>query len=587
VKRTGADLILEVLRENSVDHIFGVPGGHLLKLYDSFYAADDFNVVLTKHEAGAAFMACGFAQVSGRTSVAVGTVGPGATNLISGVATAYMDSIPMLVITAQVGGSTTGKGGLQEATGEGRSIDHCELFRSVTKHSMRISNAGRLADMLSSALRTAINGRPGPVHVDIPADVFSAEVSDQRVTVVERFSSVPPVGKLTEMATLLAAARRPAILAGRGSLEAAEQIALLAHRWKIPVATTLPAKGVLPEDDDLSLGTLGIYGTVSANKYLRSGIDVLLAVGVSFHEFTTHAWDERFAPKDALLQIDVDPWELGKNYAASVAAIGSAKPALEQLVEMLGASEPVETIKQARRQLADEIVRLKADKRHFDDPKAASDDVPIKPQRLMRDLRMALPLDALVFGDIGNSLTWLEAHFPVLRRNSFFIGSGLASMGYGVAACVGGKLAAVDRPVVCICGDGDFQMQGMEVLTAVNYGLPVTWIVLNNGKLGMIQDVQDILFGGHHVASAFRNPDFVKFAEACGARGFRVTEPGAIVDTVESALACGCPAVIDIVIDPDEAPPFDARAEAMVRAWGQKPPLLKQIKMIPELMRRH
>lgn len=587
MKAMGANVIVDALRANGVNHIFGVPGGHLLKFYDALHASDDMNVVLTKHEAGAAFMACGFSQVSTRPSVAVGTVGPGATNLVSGVATAFMDSIPMLVITAQVGTATIGKGGLQEATGLGRSIDHCELFSTMTKASMRISGPSMLADGVANALRLAMNGRPGPVHLDIPADVFSAESEAVVPKRVERLRTTPPGDTIAEMARLLSASKRPAILAGRGSLEAAEELATLSKHWGIPIATTLPAKGVVAENNALSLGTLGIYGSIAANKYMRSGVDVLLAVGVSFHEFTTHAWDDRFTPTRALLQIDIDPWELGKNYEATVAAAGDAKPTLAALIRQLATEDETNTTSNVPHEaLAEEVRRLKADKRHFDDPASRSNETPMKPQRAMRALREALPHDALVFGDIGNSLTWLEAHFPVIEPGTFFIGSGLASMGYGVAACIGGQLADRARRVVCVCGDGDFQMQGMEVLTAVNYELPVVWVVLNNGKLGMIQDVQDTLFSGRHIASTFRNPDFVAFAESCGATGFRVSRPGDAVDVLREALNTKTPSVVDMVIDPDEAPPFDARAEAMVRAWGQKPSLLKKVKMVPELIRR-
>ena len=585
MSRTGAQALVEVLRRNQVDHVFGLPGGHLVKFYDALYEAPDINVVLTKHEAGAAFMACGFAQVSGRPAVAVGTVGPGATNLVSGVATALMDSVPMLVLTGQVGSSAVGKGALQESTGEGRTFDQVELFRPLTKHAARIVSAGRLGEMVSNALRMAVNERPGPVHLDVLADVFAEDAGDRLPAPVERFAPVAGREQLRRMAQLLTAANRPAILAGRGALGAAAELARLVHEWRIPIATTLPAKGLVPEDEPLSLGCLGIYGTIVANKYLRGGVDVLLAVGTSFHEFTTHAWDPRFLPRTALLQIDIDGAEVGKNYEVGVGVVGDAAATLTLLIEELASLDGAAALNR-RAGVVDELTRLKRDKRHFDDPLASSDDMPVKPQRLMLELRRALPPETIVFGDIGNSVTWVEAYFPSLQPGTFFIGSNLAAMGYGTAACVGGKLAARDRPVVCVCGDGDFQMHGMEVMTAVNYELPVVWVVMENGKLAMVQDIQDTLMAGRRIGSSFHNPDFVRLAEAFGARGFRAEEPSQIGEVIREAITCGQPAVVAVPIDPDVKPPFDARAEAMVRAWGTSPPLLKKLAMVPELLRR-
>ena len=403
---TGATLLLDVFRAHGIDHVFGIPGSHVLKFYDALYDAPDMKVVLTKHEAGAAFMAMGFAQTAGRPAVCVGTVGPGATNLITGVASAFMDSVPMLVLTGQTGTVAVGKGSLQEAMGEGRSIDHVAMFSPVTKHATRVFSARRLADSAANAIRLATSGRPGPVHLDVLADVFAAD-TDEAAPVPEAASlrGSGDMAAIREGARLLATAEHPAMLVGAGALGAADDVATLSSKWGIPVATTLRAKGIIPEDDPWALGCLGIYGTNLANKYLRDGIDVLLAVGVSFHEFTTHAWDGRFAPAKALIQIDVDPWEIGKNYHTHVPIVGDAGLSLAEL------RGEVESLGEPRRRDAEreKLAKMKIERRYFAHPKRLSDAVPIKPQRAMQALREAMPAEALLFGDIGNSVTWVEA----------------------------------------------------------------------------------------------------------------------------------------------------------------------------------
>ncbi len=583
MKISGSSLIVKMLESSGTKYVFGVPGGHLLKFYDSL-SDSSITPILTKHESGASFMATGYAQVSGKIGVCTGTVGPGATNLTTGVASSYMDSIPLLVITAQVGTSAVGKGGLQEATGEGRTVDHVEIFNGMTKYSTRVFSANKLRETFRNAARVAINGRPGPAHLDILADVFAADLEIPEGALTDKIIRQSLSGEsesLVKAADLLLSSRNPAILAGAGAMEASDEILRLAETFSIPVSTTLRGKGVLPEDHALSLGCVGLYGTNVANKYLRSEIDVLLAVGTSFSEFTTHAWDPRFQPSNALIQVDVDSWEIGKNYPVFIGILGHSKQVLRKLLDEMTPRRGKTILRDPNR-----ILEMKKQREYFSDPKMASEDTPLKPQRLVKALRDLLPRDTIVFGDIGNTLTWVESMFEVYQPNTFFICSSLASMGYGVSASIGGQLAVPDRQVVCICGDGDFQMQGMEVVTAVNYNIPVKWFILNNQALAMIRDIQDILFKGRRVSSDFINPDFVKLAEAMGAVGYRIQKPSEIETMVKEALGNGRPTVVDCHIDPNEIPSFDARAEAMVRAWGVSPSLSVKLKMIPELLKR-
>ena len=580
MKIVGSDLAVKILEENDVKYSFGVPGGHLLKFFDSLKESK-ITPILTKHESGASFMATGYAQVSGKLGVCIGTVGPGATNLVTGVASAYMDSVPLMVITAQVGNTAIGKGGLQEATGQGRTVDHVEIFDGMTKYSTLVNNGIKLSQSLNNAIKLAINGRQGPVHLDITADTFASEIDIDEKT-IKKINRLPTIGDpeaIKNAAELLAKAESPAILAGAGAMDASEQLKELVEKYKIPIATTLRAKGIVPENHELSLGIVGLYGTNVANKYLRSNIDVLLAVGVSFSEFTTHTWDPKFQPKLGLIQIDIDPWEIDKNYQSKISILGDSKLCLSRLLVELSKQKPVV-------RSTESLAQEKTQRHYFSDPVMSSNDVPIKPQRMMKSLRDALPEDTIVFGDIGNNLAWVETFFQSNKPKTYYITSSLASMGYGVSASIGGQIAAPDQQVVCICGDGGFQMQGMEVVTAFNYEIPVKWFIMNNSTLGMIKDTQDVLFKGRKFNTDFINPDYVKLAEAMGAVGYRVEKPDEIVDVTKQALENGRPTVIDVVIDPDEAPSFDARAEAMARAWGVQAGIWQKIKLIPEIIKR-
>jgi acetolactate synthase-1/2/3 large subunit len=569
MKGTGAEILVRYLEQEGVRYVFGVPGGHLLAFYDALRGSS-IVPVLAKHEGGAAYMATGYAHVSGELGVCCGTVGPGATNLVSGVAAAYMDSQPVLAITAQVGTISIGKGALQEAAGEGRTFSQVQLFGSLTKYSTMVTRPDKLAETIQRALRIAFSGRPGPVHLDLPADVLRGQVEEEIISVEDyrpQLSTAPAAEDIDKAASQLISAQRPAILVGRGGLqgEAPRHILHLAESLACPVATTMPGKGAIPEDHPLSLGCVGLYGTHAANNYMRSGLDVLLVIGSSMHEFTTHVWDPVLQPTTALIQVDVDPLEIGKNYPVDLGILGDASTVTRLLAEQVAAigTTPSRSL--------DHLAELKRSTDYFCEAKMRSDSIPIKPQRAMAELRAALPDDAIVFTDIGNNVTWVERNFVARRPDTTVSICGLAGMGSGVAAVIGGKLAAQERPVVVVCGDGDFQMHGMEVMTAVNHRIPVIWIILSNGNLAMIRDIQKMTYQGRVVASEFVNPDFVKLADAFGADGYHVEKPDEIGPAVHAALQEQRPAIISIVVDPDEAPPSKPRMLAMERSLGLPP----------------
>jgi acetolactate synthase-1/2/3 large subunit len=522
---------------------------------------------MAKHEAGAAFMADGYARVSGGLGACVATSGPGATNLITGVASAYADSIPIVVLTGQVATKSFGKGAFQESSSEG--VDIVDVFKRVTRYSTLAFRADRLPDVWHKALRTALGGRPGPVHLSIPADVQ------------EQSLSMPPGSPLKiprtknydreaikQTAMYLLRARRPAILAGHGAIlsDASEEIRALAEMLEIAVATTPKAKGLFPEDHRLSLGPFGYSGSPLAQWHLlESGVDVLLVVGTSLNEWGTLGWDRRLQPSEALIQVDIDPYEIGKNYRITVPVIGDAKSGLTELC--------YEIRRQRQRYLhwrrGKGKVEPPPDRPRFLNASAMdSAAVPIKPQRLMRDLQEALPRDALVFVDGGANRAWAIHYWESLYPRTFFCATGLASMGFGVAGAVGGKFAAPDRVVVSIIGDGGFLMNGMEVSTAVHYGKQVIWVVLNDAGYGMAYHALRLL-KQPDVATRYPRIDCAKVAEGLGAQAFRIREPGEInKELIGRILESRRPTLLDVEIDPNEIAPFGNRIATLSDALG-------------------
>ncbi|MFH0916219.1 MAG: thiamine pyrophosphate-binding protein [bacterium] len=581
MKGTGAQILVRYLENEGVKYVFGLPGGHLLTFYDALLQSS-ITPILAKHEGGAGYMAAGHALVGGGLGVCCGTVGPGATNLVSGVAAAYMASLPVLVLTAQVGTPSIGKGALQEAAGVGRTFSQTELMSTVTKYSTMVPNSDKVPEALQRALRIAFSGRPGPVHLDLPADAQRGRTEDPVID-PEKYRpalrTMPLEADLRRAAELLAGAEKPGILVGAGGRKggAPGSILRLVETLQCPVATTLPGKGAIPEDHPLALGCIGLYGTRAANSYLRSGLDVLLVVGSSLHEFSTHVWDPALQPSKGLIQVDVDPEEIGKNYPADVGLLGDAEIVLAgvlEQVEALGSGVPgteSQTGRRTERRTAEDLAALKSRTEYFGEPAMQSEDIPLKPQRVMAELREALPDETIVFTDIGNSVTWVERCFLARRPDTTMSLSGLAAMGSGVAAGVGGKLAAPDRPVVVVCGDGDFQMHGMEVMTAISHRIPVVWVIMRNDALAMIRDVQTMTYKGRYVASDFAGPDFVALAESMGALGLRAAAPGEVAASLRSALAADKPAIVEVPIDPTEMPPAKARMMALDRSLGNPP----------------
>jgi acetolactate synthase-1/2/3 large subunit len=556
-----AEYLIEALAEAGVQYLFGVIGGAVVPLFTATVGRRT-QIVMTKHEAGAAFMADGYARVSGGLGACVATSGPGATNLMTGVASAYADSIPMVVLTGQVATKAFGRGALQESSSEG--VDIVEVFKQVTRYSTLAFRADRLPAVWHKALRMAVGARPGPVHLSLPADVQEQAIQrPMKVTPSAHRTKTYDRSAIKQAALHLLRARRPAILAGHGVIlaGACDELRALAEMLEIPVATTPKGKGAFPEDHRLSVGPFGYSGSPLAQWYLlESGIDVLLAVGTSLSEWGTLGWDRRLQPSDSLLHVDIDPYEVGKNYRVTVPVIGDAKSGLTELC--------YEIRRQQQRYLhwrrGSAKLEPPPDRPRFLNADAMdSNAVPIKPQRLMRDLQEVLPRDTLVFVDGGANRSWAIHYWQSLYPRTFFCATGMASMGFGVAGAIGGKFAAPDRVVLSITGDGGFLMNGMEVSTAVHYGKQVIWVVLNDAGYGMayhaarLRNISD-------VGTRYPRVDCARVAEGLGAQAFRIREPGEINrELVQRILASGRPTVLDVEIDPEEVAPFGGRLETL------------------------
>src|SRR6185369_1790243 len=558
-----AEVIVGSLEKHEVEYVFGVPGGAIEPLNNALHKSP-IKVIVAKHEAGAAFMADGYARVSGNIGVCCSTAGPGATNMITGVASSFGDSIPVIALTGQVSTSMFGKGAVQEFSVQSFGI--VSIFRQVTKYSDIIINETKAGEMIARARRVALSGRKGPIHLNLPADIMKRQVAgDQH----ERCSGTQVMGfdreSVKEAAKLLVSVKRPVIVAGWGTVLARADVELreLAELLDIPVATSPKAKGILSESHPLSLGVLGFAGSPVSKEYIiKRDVDVMLAIGTSFNEWGTNGWDKSLQPTKSLIHIDIDCNEIGKNYFADVGIAGDARIVLRELIYELHRKNKRKKVRDGRSKEVQEI------KEKLTIKSRKLNNMPYHPQRLIMDLTTAMPVDTVYFADNGNSMAWAIRYLNITVPYSFYVGLGFASMGYAAAAAVGGKLAAGKRPVVALVGDGSFLMNGMEVATAVNYKIPVIWVIMNNSMLGMVYHGRKLAGIPEGIESTFKPVDFVKLAEGYGARGIRITKPGEINrEMMSEIILAGVPTVLDVIIDPEAVPPIHSRIATLEKLY--------------------
>jgi acetolactate synthase I/II/III large subunit len=532
-------VILEALKREGVDTIFGFPGGQVIPLYDALYDFD-INHVLVRHEQGAGHAADGYARASGRVGVCLATSGPGATNLVTAIANAYMDSVPMVALTGQVSRHLIGLDSFQEA-------DITGITLPIVKHSYLVKQAEDLTRIIREAFYIAGTGRPGPVLIDLPVDVTKEEIDfDPDELPAMKLPGYKPTSQghpkqIREAARVIAAAQRPVIYAGGGVItaNASEELRELALYGHIPVTTTLTGKGCFPEDHNLSMGMLGMHGTQYAN-YAVSQADLIVAVGVRFDDRVTGSL-AAFAPQASFVHVDVDPAEISKNVAVDVPIVGDAKRVLASLLaelkklelspeRHLSWMEQVETWKRDHPL----VVRL-------------DEDGEIMPEWAISKIWEVTRGEAVVCTEVGQHQMWAAQHYLSRHPRRFISSGGLGTMGFGFPAAIGAQVARPGELVIDIAGDGSFQMTLQELATAVQYHLPVKVCIINNQYLGMVRQWQEFFWQCHYSNTCMDvQPDFVKLAEAYGAEGYRASRPEDLEEVLRAAFATDAPAVIDI-----------------------------------------
>jgi len=540
VRMTGAKAFVEALKRQKVDVIFGIPGGAVIPIYDVLYDTDEIKHVLMRHEQCAAHAADGYARASGKVGVCMATSGPGATNLVTGIANAYMDSSPIVAFTGQVPKALIGKDAFQET-------DIVGITTPITKYNFQVPKASEIPRIIKTAFYIASSGRPGPVLVDLPKDTQietdEIEFDDNIEIRGYRPNYEPHPLQIERAADLLANAERPVIIAGGGVIAsgASSDLVALAELLLAPVSTTLMGKGCIPEDHPLSLGLLGMHGTLASN-FTVSEADVLLAVGMRFSDRTTGNV-EKFCPDAKIIHIDIDTAEIGKNIEPHIPIVADAKKALKALYGRL-----VQKFKKKERSTW--LSRINELKQQHEE---MSNKSGLSPPRLLKELRKLLPVDAIITTEVGQNQMWAALYLKAYKPRTFISSGGLGTMGFGFPASLGAKVACPDVPVVDIAGDGSFLMTEQDLASSVTGKIPVIVMILDNRFLGMVAQWQRLFYDRRYSSIDLgKTPDFVKLAEAFGAQGIYVGSLSEFKKAVQTALKSDVTTVIDVPISSEE-----------------------------------
>jgi len=543
MKLKGTEILLKVLEEEQVDIIFGYPGGAVLDIYDQLYKSN-LKHILVRHEQGAVHAADGYARATGKVGVCLVTSGPGATNTVTGIATANMDSIPLVVFTGQVPTGLIGNDAFQEC-------DITGITRPCTKHNFLVRNLDELASTIKEAFHIARSGRPGPVLVDLPKNVMAAQTDYDPANVKFRNHEAvykPAPKKMANLFDMLQSAEKPLIMTGGGVIlgKASEELTKLARKYQIPVTGTLMGLGSFPGSDPLWLGMLGMHGTYYANMAI-SHCDFLLAIGVRFDDRVTGTI-ETFAPNAKIVHIDIDPSSINKNVTVDLPIIGDTKSTLKDLLRFLEEHHYAQNADDRQTWLV-EIAKWRE---KVPLTYCQNSDV-IKPQFVIETLYKLTGGDVLITTDVGQHQMWTAQFFRFDRPNSFISSGGLGTMGFGLPAAIGVKCAFPDRQVVDIAGDGSIQMNIQELATAAQYNIAVKVVLLNNEYLGMPRQWQEMFYGKRysHTDMSYA-PDFVKLAEAFGIVGLRATKPAEVEAVLKQGLSINKPVLMDFRVSREE-----------------------------------
>lgn len=547
MKMTGAQILLTMLKQEGVDTIFGFPGGVVLDIYDEIFKAD-IQHVLVRHEQGAVHAADGYARASGKVGVCLVTSGPGATNTVTGIATAYMDSIPIVVFTGQVPTQLIGNDAFQE-------VDIVGITRPCTKHNYLVKDTKDLAKTIREAFHIASSGRPGPVLIDIPKNVangvieFDPEKNGKKIQIRSYNPTYEPnMRQLKKVVEMIRKAKKPVMFGGGGIIlsGASEEFTKLAKRTQIPVTASLMGLGGYPGTDPLWLGMPGMHGTYRANMSL-GGCDLLIAAGVRFDDRVTGKTDT-FCTNAKIVHIDIDPTSIRKNVGVAVPVVGDCKLSLKALNDMLDEAD-LGDITAQRQPWLDQIADWKSTQ-----PLAYDQgDEKIKPQFVVDKLFEISEGKAIITTEVGQNQMWAAQYYHFDRPNHFISSGGLGTMGFGLPAAIGAQIAFPDKLVVDVAGDGSIQMNIQEMATAVQYCLPVKVAILNNGFLGMVRQWQQLFYDRRYSCTTMDYaPDFAKLAEAYGAVGLRATTPSEVEPVLREAISTPQPVIMDFVVEQEE-----------------------------------
>ena len=533
---TGAQVLIECLKREGVEVIFGYPGGQVLPIFDTLYDAQ-VKFILVRHEQGAAHAADGYARATGKPGVCLATSGPGATNLVTGIATAYMDSIPMVAITGQVKTVLIGNDAFQEA-------DVTGITRPITKHNYLVKDVKDLARIVREAFYIASSGRPGPVVIDIPSDIQLQETEFIWPETIDIRSYKPTLfghpGQIKKAAKLISDAKKPILYIGGGVISSGAHLAIreLAEKIQAPVTWTLMGIGGFPATHKLSLGMLGMHGTAYANHAIMES-DLILAVGARFDDRVTGRIDA-FAPSAKVVHIDIDPSSISKNVRVDIPIVGDAKNILGELIEQLK-KVPDTT---------EWLTHIDGLKKKY--PMKYKDGDGIKPQYVIEEVYHATKGDAIITTEVGQNQMWAAQWYQYTQPRTFISSGGLGTMGFGFPAALGAKMAHPDKQVIDIAGDGSIQMNIQELGTAVCNKINVKIFILNNGYLGMVRQWQELFYHRRYSHVCITSPDFVKLAESYGAVGIRVTKKEEVRPAIEKALATENTVLVDFVVEQEE-----------------------------------
>ena len=579
-EQRGCDLVVDYLVKEQTPYLFGYAGHGAVGLLDGVYRRqDDIGLVWPRIESAAGYMADAYFRLTGVPIPVYTSTGPGPMLLTVAMGNAFFDSSAFVAITGQVATTQFDSGALQEEYRH-HSADFPSVVKPIVKRSWQAHSVEDLAKILPKAFKLAREGRPGPVHIDVPydlwirtGDVETPEPEERSRHLQWRTAGSPEA--VERALDILTSARRPLILAGGGVLlsEASEQLEELAEYLNVPVYSTFMGKGALSARHPLHLGIAGCWGEYPATEAARNA-DVILAFGARFSDIHCSSWVPGYTyniPPTRLIHVDLDPTEIGRNYPTELGIVGDAREVLVQLLELAQRRGP----KREDSPWIDQVAAYKTEWNDYIEPFKASDEVPIEPRRLIGDLRRVAPDDTLMITDTGNHQTWVEQYWDAYGPRSVFTPGGFAGMGFGTCGVLGLKLAAPDRPAVCVTSDGSFSMFPHAVATAVEYDIPAVWVLLNNYTIGVIRDLQRFYMDNREIGTSFRkqstgelwNPDFAKMAEAMGALAFSIDKPGDIAGAFEAALNSGRPAVLDVRVNRDTAVP-------LIGTW-QFPPIVQ------------